>query len=278
MISYINLFLLTLVTENKLSKLDFFAKVKNMNFSSISDLHIRSCRDESYRVLLSFMEHEMVKKSDSIIFAGDIFDLMCGDHPEYLQKFPAFFENLINFLREGKKIYYIEGNHDLHLKNLFHRSMKDLNPDQRNLFKLTSGFFEIDMNNKKVFISHGDEYDFDNITYQRYKKFVLSKPLALVANYLMPLRLLDYLGYRAADQSRKRGNKSFNPEAVRLKTRKGLMMKSREADIVIGGHTHVLDLFEIEDQRFYFNNGYPPKDKKFIHFNGHKCDFISLTI
>ena len=53
-----------------------------MKISTISDIHVT--KEKNYDYLLSFMNHKRVADSDIIIFLGDIFDLMVGNHQEYI--------------------------------------------------------------------------------------------------------------------------------------------------------------------------------------------------
>jgi UDP-2,3-diacylglucosamine hydrolase len=88
-----------------------------MSLVMISDIHVKNEKDENYEILCRFLTHPQVQKSDYIFLLGDIFDLMCGDHEQYFQKYKFFFDQLKNLLKQRKTIYYIEGNHDFHLQN-----------------------------------------------------------------------------------------------------------------------------------------------------------------
>ena len=222
---------------------------------AISDVHIKRPGDEADQLLNRFLIHPEVISADYILLLGDVFDLMCGSHEEYLQLFEHHFEALKRLGSSGKKIYFFEGNHDVHLQSLF------------------SKFFK-----KNEVISHGDEHEIDNISYQRYIKIIRSSPLEFVANHLMPYKLLQLLGENASKLSRKKGSKSFNAESVRERFRKGVIENTHtETHFVLGGHSHVQDHFELpETSAIYINNGYALKTKTFIHVEGHKAQFLSL--
>ena len=82
--------------------------------------------------------------------------------------------------------------------------------------------------------------------------------MGLIADYLMPISVLDYLGEKASKKSRKYGAIRFNEEDVRSKFREGLARyRNSKIDIVVGGHSHVADFYK-EDALTYLNNGYPP--------------------
>lgn len=244
-----------------------------MMISSISDLHIRSADDDAAKVLMDFFRHPLVKNSHIIFLLGDIFDLMCGDHPEYLERYNQIFQEIKTKCLSGVEIYYFEGNHDLHLEKVFQRLFK--NEDMSNL-KLINGSVTLNINNEKMLFTHGDEYDYDNDSYQTYKKYVTGNFIKFIANYIMPLKLLDYIGIKAANNSRKRGQKKFNEDLVRSKIRRGVELLNHGEQVIIGGHSHIKDEYKFNTSQLYFNNGFPLKDKVFLYFNGEKWVFENL--
>ena len=90
-----------------------------MKFSAISDVHVKTSGDPAEVLLLSFLRNEDVQSSDIIFLLGDIFDLMIGPHSQYFVRFQNFFQEIRRLLLKGKKICYVEGNHDFHIKNLY---------------------------------------------------------------------------------------------------------------------------------------------------------------
>jgi len=115
-------------------------------------------------------------------------------------------------------------------------------------------YLVINFLDKKIHLSHGDELNFHDITYLKYKRFIKKPLLGYVADFLMPIRVLDYLGEKASRKSRKYGSTRFNEEDVRSKFRQGLQKyQGSQIDIVIGGHSHVLDLYVTEGVT-YVNN------------------------
>ena len=90
-----------------------------MKMAIISDVHAKKSNLESYNFLLSFMKDKRVLDSESIFFLGDIFDLMVGNHIEYIDQYSDFFNALASLLKKKKKVFFFEGNHDFHLRRLF---------------------------------------------------------------------------------------------------------------------------------------------------------------
>src|SRR6476620_1061721 len=103
---------------------------------------------------------------------------------------------------------FFEGNHDVHLEKLFKKMWKndEVLITQEPKIEMIEG--------KKYYFSHGDEHEIDNHAYHRYMRFIRSKPLKFVADYIMPYALLNFLGERASKISRKKGSKKFDAEGV----------------------------------------------------------------
>jgi UDP-2,3-diacylglucosamine hydrolase len=244
-----------------------------MRISAISDVHIKRPHDDADQLLMSFLKHPLVGKSDYILLLGDIFDLMCGPHQKYLEDYAHIFDQINELVKQGKRVHFIEGNHDVHLEKLFLRywTNGEVLPKQSPVLEEIAG--------KKYYFSHGDEHDIDNDSYHQYKSLILSSPLRVVANYLMPYEVLHFIGEKASNLSRKKGRKSFDEEKVRLKFREGVetVVRGSDLDFVIGGHSHVKDDFLMSNNRTrYLNNGYALKTKTFITISDHQVEFIAL--
>lgn len=241
-----------------------------MKIATISDVHIKSPNDDAEKLLLKFLTHPKVISSDYVALLGDIFDLMCGPHVVYLEQFKSVFSAIDELQKKGVKVIFIEGNHDVHLKKLFDRLWKN------NEVLLTQDAVELKDGDLRYYLSHGDDHEVDNPSYQRYKKIIFSAPLRFVANYLMPYSVLEYIGRRASKRSRKKGSRTFNAELVKTRFRQGVEANNPRADIIIGGHSHVKDDYQMKSGAIYLNNGFAPREQSFIYIDGKNYEFISL--
>lgn len=243
-----------------------------MKVSAISDVHVKVPHDDADHLLCHFLTNPLVASSDYIVLLGDIFDLMCGPHEEYLKSFGHIFDLMDQLQKKGKKVLFYEGNHDVHLKELFKKRWPkdEIVPNQG------SDIFQIE--SKLYYFSHGDEHEIHNPSYQKYKAFITSEPLKYVANNVMPYKVLNFLGERASKMSRKRGSRTFNPDPVRDAFRKGVAQTTEgRYDFVLGGHSHVKDNYSLNEHSIYLNNGYALKEKTFIHIDNHKVSFEPLS-
>ncbi len=244
-----------------------------MKIAAISDVHIKSAHDEADDLLTAFLNHPEVQTSDYILLLGDIFDLMCGPHEEYLVAYSHIFALLTNLQNEGKKVYFFEGNHDVHLEKLF----KKLWPHDE--VRVTQDPIIEEIDGHQYYFSHGDEHEVDNLSYHRYIKFIRSKPLKFVAENLIPYVVLNFFGERASKISRKKGSRTFNIEQVRERFRHGVGVTTQgRFDFVLGGHSHVQDEYKIPGSKsVYLNNGYALKTRTFILIDNHQSKFIPLS-
>lgn len=243
-----------------------------MKVAAISDVHVKVPHDDADRLMCQFLTNPTVLNSDYILLLGDIFDLMCGPHPEYLEKFKHIFDLMDDLVKKGKTVYFFEGNHDVHLEKLFNRRWPkgEILISQVPQVKLIDG--------KTYYFSHGDEHEVNNHSYQRYKKLILSPPLRFVANQIMPYVVLNYIGERASKMSRKRGSRFFDEEAIKNKFRDGVGQTTRgKYNFILGGHSHVKDNFSLNENSKYINNGYALKTKTFILIDNHEVTFPELV-
>lgn len=240
-----------------------------MKFSAISDIHVKSTGDEAEALLLAFLRNSDVQSSDVIFLLGDIFDLMIGPHSQYFSRFQNYFTEIRHLLKMGKKICYIEGNHDFHIVNLYKKFFKvhsDLDPT---LFNIKSSFIFND-NNKAIYFCHGDDIELNNPKYKVYKSIVTSRPLTYYANNLMPHFLIKNIGEYSSAKSRNRNNKRYSKEADLTPVRDNFrasaehFAKNNPVQMIVCGHSHVKDYFTFPTGLEYVNNGYAQHTKTYI--------------
>jgi len=229
-----------------------------MNFSIISDLHIKSEGDDRYKLLMSFLNSQEVEDSDIIILLGDIFDLLIGPHLKYVEEYKEFFEKFKKLLKV-KKIWWFEGNHDFHFEKLI---SKVLTQDLSDNFEYIKKEKILSLNGKKIYLAHGDHLDIENESYMKYKNIVRSDWARVIIENLLPYTGLKFLKDKFSNQSKKM-QKEFNKNKEREKFRR--YVKNLQAyDLVVLGHSHIF-----EHTEGYINLGFPEVDKKFLFFNGN---------
>jgi UDP-2,3-diacylglucosamine hydrolase len=227
-----------------------------MSLYVVSDLHIWGPEDPVYASLLSLLRNG-AKAGDTLVLAGDLFDLFVGRKRIYLERYTGFFEELKAAGSRGVRIHYIEGNHDF----LIRRAFSDI-PG----FQVHSHDVKIELNGKRFFVAHGDTVDRTDYGYRALRMFFRSPVMkALVA--AAPGKWLDQIGNKSSQTSRKR--KPLLPKELPIEKMEYLRKIYRSFaaerlsegyDFVVLGHCHDLD-----EMRFsiggrtgqYVNVGYP---------------------
>jgi len=249
-----------------------------LEFSQIADedreVHVRDPGDDRYVKLLGFLNSEQVRSSHFIIFLGDIFDLMVGNHTEYIDLYSEFFEKLKSLNKEGKKISYFEGNHDLHLSGLFKTHFPFID--------VFTSPFVYDFHGQKIHFSHGDNFDLKNHSYQRYKKILNSRFCKRLADGLVSYNFIKTIGEYSSRKSRQRNyiiDESRNTKLKKSYRENILQSVDETIDLVVFGHSHFVEneLINSENKNFFLiNNGFFPASNSFIHLTKDKKDLVSM--
>jgi len=252
-----------------------------MRIVAISDVHIKEPGDNAENLFVHFLRHPTVQSAEHIFLLGDIFDLVIGPHSQYFRRFPMFFNEIGELLKKGKKVYYVEGNHDFHLKKLFDRYFQVFPDIPKNHFQLQSEFV-LQSGGKSIHLSHGDDIEIENFNYRVFKGIVTSPPVKFYANYLMPYFLIKSVGETASKLSRKRNNARYNKASdlavVEDKFRRSVevFFKKKPFDVYVCGHSHVKDYYVSKHGFEYINNGYAQFTKTFIVIENGKLTFENI--
>ena len=252
-----------------------------MKIAAISDVHVKIAGDKAEELLLAFFRNPNVQECDAIFLLGDIFDLMIGPLSQYFVRFQAYFDELKKLLSQGKHIYYVEGNHDFHIHNLYQKFFMVNSQLDKNLFHMAP-LFEINDAGKKMIFCHGDDIELGNPGYKLFKSLVTSPPLKFYANNLMPHFLIKSIGEYSSEKSRKRNNKRYSLEAdltpVRDNFRKSaeVFYKLQKFDLLVCGHSHVKDDFKSEIGFQYINNGYAQNSKTYVSIENGNASFKDI--
>jgi len=248
-----------------------------MKFSCISDVHIKKTGDPASEVIQLFFSNTFVKESDAIFLLGDIFDFMIGGHKGFVKTYEFFFKELATCINNGQKIYVFEGNHDFHVEKVYNYFLEKENLD-KSKFEFSRVGKNLEIDGKNIYFCHGDDLDFDNPYYQRWKKIYSSLPFKLFVEKLLPYNILMKLGEKAAGNSKRRGKKVFDYTKAQQRYRKNAMhvIQEQSCDILVFGHTHIKEEQTVNGKQ-YINNGFPIKDKTFVHYDGKTIGLKSLV-
>lgn len=209
----------------------------------LSDVHLKSLEDtndlknkrnwDSMLRFLFFLESK--SEITDLILLGDIFDLWVGDSLVFYQKYQAIVDAILS-VKKNKKInvYYIEGNHDMHLKKFW----------QSHGVKVSVDPLYIQLGSKTVRIEHGDLMNPEDEKYLKYRSFIRHSSVQWLAK-ILPGDWINYLGTRASQESRKHSQiqrdeqKSDLIQKIRKYSQK--VWQEKSFDYLVAGHMHIQD-------------------------------------
>lgn len=234
-----------------------------MRLLFISDLHIYGAEDPYYGALLKVVR-ECAEPGDTLVLAGDLFDLFVGNKKVFIDRYAEFLKALGEASERGVLLHYIEGNHDFLIEKAF-RSVPGLH--------LHDHHVEIAAGGKKFFVAHGDTIDREDYSYLFLRAFFRS-PVMKILVRLVPGTWLDEFGKFSSKKSRTR--KPILPSQLPLKRMERLRTVYRSYaaerlaqgfDFVVLGHCHDLDemFFNIGGRSGqYVNVGFPRNHGSFL--------------
>jgi len=207
----------------------------------LSDAHLKYQESRGYRNLLDFFDSMMGGVSDLFI-VGDFFDFwFCRNDSIYLE-FQVMIDKLLELKNRGTNIYLFEGNHDFFLDEFFGSHGIHVFSDEA----------AVDLDKKKVFVSHGDTIDTTNTSYLLLRRFLRSKVFYMIQKKLPP----DLLWKIARISSKtSRNHLARPPEGLANKMKAFSMKKFSEGfDAVILGHCHqpIIEHYMIDGRKKTF--------------------------
>jgi len=245
-----------------------------LSIAIISDVHIRENDDQACKLFEKFCNNEIVRSADTIVLLGDIFDVLIGHHQQYFDIYTNFLKNILTLLNNNNQVFYIEGNHDFHIVDLFNERFS-----QYSNFFISSKSIKIENEGKIILLAHGDDIDFSNYTYQLYRKIIKSNIVRLFAKSFMSADQILKVGFSHSTTDKKiKSYEQYDKNNDREKFRnaaKRVLNRRKDIDYLICGHSHIQDNIEF-DKKKYLNNGFPLADKTFLFISNEKVQFIDL--
>jgi UDP-2,3-diacylglucosamine hydrolase len=191
----------------------------------ISDAHLKGVKDRQYDRIIKLFEVEQTTM-DTLFILGDFFDFWFCNNGNVYPGFRRMIDKLFELRDRGVAISYFEGNHDFFLDEFFKGSGIRVFPDGADL----------DLDGRKIYVSHGDTVDLSNRRYLLLRRFLRSRVFYLVQNAL-PSVLLWQIARLSSRMSKDHLAKP--PEGLAAAMREFSMTKFRDGyDAVILGHCH----------------------------------------
>lgn len=191
----------------------------------IADAHLDGSASDGCRYLMRFLS-SVRGRIDELFILGDFFDFWFAGENGVYPGFSDVVERLLEIQRAGTNISFFEGNHDFFLGDYFEPHGVRVFPEG----------VTVELEGKKVFISHGDMVDTSNRPYLALRR-VLRSGLFYRAQKQIPSPILWSLSRVISGMSRNREGPSSDGLAGRINA---FAMEKFEggADAVILGHFH----------------------------------------
>ncbi|MEO5968644.1 MAG: UDP-2,3-diacylglucosamine diphosphatase [Bdellovibrionia bacterium] len=230
-----------------------------MSIIAVSDLHIWGPEDPLYSSLLTLL-NERVSAEDTVVLAGDLFDLFVGNKSVFVEQYSTFIDVVKNVGNRGTIVHYIEGNHDFLIKKTFHGA--------KGIY-IHSDNVNIEIEGKKFYFAHGDLVDQTDYAYRLLRLFFRS-PIMKALVSIIPGKWLEDFGKLSSRKSRQRH--SVLPHNRIEPLRKIFRNYAAEQiahgyDFVVMGHCHDLDemTFMVGNRKGqYVNMGFPRVHGSFL--------------
>ncbi len=236
-----------------------------MSLSVVSDLHISSEQDPVYESLLKLLR-EKVSRGDTLVLAGDLFDLFVGNKGVFLRRYERFFEELAQAAARGVRLHYIEGNHDF----LIRRAFKNI-PE----IEVHGHHVALELQGRRFYVAHGDTVDRADYGYRALRVFFRS-PVMKAVVAVAPGSWVDTLGRSSSHHSRHRKPLLTTELPIERAEYLRKVFRSYAAerlsegyDFVVLGHCHDLDQmrFKIGGRcGQYMNVGFPRIHKSYVRW------------
>lgn len=246
-----------------------------MRLFYLSDLHLRSENEKNSQRLITFLK-TIPAEGDLLVLGGDIFDLFIGNKAAFKKKFKHILGSIRDCSDRGCTVYYLEGNHDFHLNEVF--SIKS------GVLVKTEDFY-LDFDGKKIWVSHGDMIDEEDRGY-RLLRATTRHPLVREFIRVVPGRFIDRIGNWSSKQSRKYNNLSAAGERRLERTRNLFSDYAKEKikqgfEYVLIGHSHMAQDLEFKGSDFtgqYINLGFSQDELIYGELDGEHKGMIVKVI
>ncbi len=221
----------------------------------ISDLHLGNPAFLKRDYLSSFLKY-LSRNGTSLCINGDGIDLLQYTTTKLVRDIHSSLKSVKDFISRGsKKIYYVLGNHDIHLEPYLAKF---------GIFSFAP-FLEVISGGRRIHIEHGHRFD------ERFHQFpglyhhlskVLGKLLIVSPKFFHLFFKIEWF-FHALKNKKVNGRHSTMVEAPSNFTAARKYF-ARGFDIVILAHTHLHGLHVLEDGKILANAGAWTSDK--IHY------------
>lgn len=242
----------------------------------LSDLHLKSVNERNGRTLLRFLNSLLEEKDKTdfhLFFLGDIFDLWVSGHTVFIRKFYPLIAPIKELISQGAKVYFFEGNHDLHIKPYWEQQLGVRVYTEAKYFKLGPW---------NVRCEHGDQINLEDVAYQRLRSF-LRHPTVENLGHKVPGIVWEKVGNFLSQTSRQYSSayrEEKEQELIKMiRQHAHRVFKEEEFDFIISGHMHVRDDYSFKSngkEVRSINLGSWFEEPKILKLTNSGLDWVSI--
>ena len=197
----------------------------------VADSHYNE-KNKEFLLFLKKIESKEILCSQ-LFLMGDMIDFISGESRYFIKQNYQVIE-LLNKLSKDIQIVYLEGNHDYNIKSIFPNINVIKRENQPLLAKLE--------NNQTISLSHGD--NFINWKYDLYCKIIRN------TFFLQFMNLIDINFFISKKIENTLVNKNICHKMNNFKQIVEKRIKNYNTDIVIEGHYHQGDIYNINNKKY----------------------------
>lgn len=157
----------------------------------LSDLHLWGPEDPLYRALLRFIDTKL-ERDDKFFIVGDLFDLFIGGKSVFVKRYFELISALKDLAKKNVEVFYIEGNHDFHLENVFHDCSH---------IRLYADSLHYEWDGRKFHFCHGDIINWRDVGYMFFRALTRNLVSQCVIE-VAPGMVIDKIGQTMSKASR----------------------------------------------------------------------------
>ncbi len=192
----------------------------------LADAHLSHETPVKAKRFLSWVETLKGTQPPHLFILGDLFDVWFPG----IERIESFYTTFMDHLEEMAAtipMHFLAGNRDFHL-------VEDLKRRNSKIDAL-DGYFVVKSGNRSFYVSHGDELCINDLSYQRYKRFIRSAPMISLAQ-ILPGQLKRRIVAGMSKRSRMHIRETIKTDLEIPPDIYDVLLKKYDA--VIHGHTH----------------------------------------
>ena len=220
---------------------------RNLDILVISDLHLGTYGSEADEVLAYLDSID----ADKIVINGDFVDIMLFNKRFWPSSHMKVIKYFLDLISEGKEIYYVTGNHDELMRKFLNFKIQN--------FKIVNQVV-LDTNEGKVWIFHGDVFDFSIQTGWLTKLAGFLYDYMIMFNSWINKKIMRPLGRKRLNFSKsiKANVKTAVQYFANFEIKAAKIAQKNGYKYVVCGHIHTpkIESFDINGEEIiYMNSG-----------------------